>query len=133
MGLLVGLIVGYLVGRREKELRSLAARRRAATSISAEPTKAELYERAQAAEIPGRSTMTKDELRDALAAQGTSLATEIVQTVAGRTPGANRPLTTARRMSCCRRPLSRCRTKGHRQRLPGTRRGRSWRDRSAAA
>ena len=66
MGLLVGLIVGYLVGRREKELRSLVARRRAAASISTELTKAELYERAQVAEIPGRSSMTKDELIEAV-------------------------------------------------------------------
>jgi DNA end-binding protein Ku len=29
-------------------------------------TKAELYERAKEAELPGRSTMTKDELADAL-------------------------------------------------------------------
>ncbi|MFD6892235.1 hypothetical protein [Streptomyces sp. NPDC059957] len=36
----------------------------------ASPTKAELYERAAAAEIPGRSAMTRDELRDALAASG---------------------------------------------------------------
>jgi iron-sulfur cluster repair protein YtfE (RIC family) len=32
-----------------------------------EPTKAELYEQAQQANIEGRSSMTKDELRDALA------------------------------------------------------------------
>ena len=49
------ILHGGIVGRAERELRSLAARRRAATSISAEPTKAELYERAQVAAIPGSS------------------------------------------------------------------------------
>jgi DNA end-binding protein Ku len=39
-----------------------AARRRRLAAL----TKAELYERAKQAEVPGRSTMTKDELADAL-------------------------------------------------------------------
>ena len=36
----------------------------------AEPTKAELYEQAKDADIPGRSSMTKDELAKAISEQG---------------------------------------------------------------
>ena len=89
MKVLVALILGYLAGRGEPQLRALAARRRTANQ-QADPTKAELYERAQAAGIPGRSSMTKDELRDALAAEDSpSLTAKIVQTMTGREPDSS--------------------------------------------
>ncbi|MFF4195129.1 hemerythrin domain-containing protein [Nonomuraea sp. NPDC001831] len=46
--------------RREEELRALKG------GGAAEPTKAELYEQAKQADIPGRSQMDKDELQEAL-------------------------------------------------------------------
>ncbi len=64
-GLLLGALIGYLASR-GRELLSLVNRRRAAKHQIQDLTREQLYERAQAAEISGRSTMNKDELRAAV-------------------------------------------------------------------
>ena len=88
-GVVLGGVIGYLVGWR-RELRTVVARRRAASREAEALTRAELYERAQAADIPGRSAMSKDELREALDAKTPSLGAEIVQAVSGRESEARR-------------------------------------------
>jgi len=54
--------------RRAEELRALTGGSPSSSSSSSsdEPTKAELYEQAQQADIPGRSQMSKEELAEAL-------------------------------------------------------------------
>ena len=81
LGVVAGAAVGLVIGARRNELRALARRRRVDTL-----TRDELYEQARAAEIPGRSNMTKEELRDAVEASQPSLGAEIIETVAGRGP-----------------------------------------------
>ncbi|WP_101788564.1 hemerythrin domain-containing protein [Nonomuraea indica] len=58
--------------RRDEELRALAASNGSATSQAggASPTKEELYRKAQEADIPGRSQMSKDELEKAVGKAG---------------------------------------------------------------
>ena len=51
----------------EADVKTKGAAGRSKRRSGDEPTKSELYQRAQDAEIEGRSSMTKDELRDALA------------------------------------------------------------------
>lgn len=58
--LAVGAVVGIAAGVGFRVWQIVNARRLAAL------TKAELYEKAKEADLPGRSTMTKDELADAL-------------------------------------------------------------------
>ena len=77
-GLLIGALIGYLASRR-RELRSLVNRRRAAKHEIQDLTREQLYERAQAAEIPGRSTMNKDELREAVEEAEQSLRAGIAE------------------------------------------------------
>ncbi|NJP93570.1 hemerythrin domain-containing protein [Nonomuraea sp. FMUSA5-5] len=52
--------------RRAEELQALGASSGGPSGGSGEPTKAELYEQAQQADIPGRSQMGKEELAQAL-------------------------------------------------------------------
>jgi hypothetical protein len=68
LGLILGLGIGYIVGKR-KELATTVKRRHAPKSKLDALTRDELYERAQNQDIPGRSSMSKDELRDALQAK----------------------------------------------------------------
>ena len=81
LGVASGAAVGFVIGARRNELRALARRRRVGAM-----SRHELYEQARAAEIPGRSKMTKDELRDAVEASQPSLGAEIIETVTGRGP-----------------------------------------------
>ena len=77
IGMLLGLAGGYLLGTRGEVITTLK-RRRASTTSTAHASRAELdslsrdelYQRAQEVDLPGRSTMSKEELRDALAALG---------------------------------------------------------------
>ena len=76
----MGALIGYLASRR-RELRSLVNRRRAAKHEIQDLTREQLYERAQAADIPGRSTMNKDELRKAVEEAEQSFGAGIAESV----------------------------------------------------
>jgi DNA end-binding protein Ku len=65
VGLVIGAVIGYVVAGR-RELLTLVDYRRRAGSKDQDLTREQLYERAQAADIPGRSTMNKEELREAV-------------------------------------------------------------------
>jgi hypothetical protein len=75
-GLLIGAVSGYLYATRlhlmtsaSRQLRDLM-RRTAADELDS-LSRDELYQRAQAEDVPGRSNMSKEELRDALVADDT--------------------------------------------------------------
>jgi hypothetical protein len=61
-GVAIGAAVGLLLATRRQEFQKLVRRRRV-TGM----TRDELYEQAKAADVEGRSKMTKDELREAVA------------------------------------------------------------------
>jgi uncharacterized protein YcfJ len=63
VGVAVGGIVGYGLQRWGRRLRTYAE----AGELRRNESRDELYREAQAAEIPGRSTMSRDELADAVA------------------------------------------------------------------
>jgi hypothetical protein len=65
VGLVIGAVIGYVVAGR-RELLTLVDHRRRASGKNQDLTREQLYERAQAADIPGRSTMNKEELRVAV-------------------------------------------------------------------
>jgi hypothetical protein len=65
VGLVIGAAIGYGIAARGG-VRGLLDRGRPAGDAEQEPTREQLYERAQAADIPGRSTMSKEELRVAV-------------------------------------------------------------------
>jgi hypothetical protein len=67
-GVWLGLGLAYLAVRL-RGLRADATDRPGREPALADLTRDELYERAQAAEIPGRSGMSKDDLIDALRAE----------------------------------------------------------------
>jgi hypothetical protein len=71
LGLVVGGAAVYLVTWRT-ELLGKARQRRAAKVELDGLTKEQLYERAQKEDIPGRGSMSKDELRSALTESGES-------------------------------------------------------------
>ena len=66
IGVLLGFAGGYVLATRREQLGAMARR----TSELGDLTRDELYKRAQAEEVPGRSTMTNEELRDALDTSG---------------------------------------------------------------
>jgi hypothetical protein len=70
VGLLLGLAAGYGLATRRELLRTL--RPQGSRSELDSLTRDELYKRAQAQDIPGRSSMSKEELHDALVADDTS-------------------------------------------------------------
>jgi hypothetical protein len=59
-----GLLVG--VGEALKRAAETEAARRSPAHAGAQPTRDELYREATRLNVPGRSRMTKDELRDAI-------------------------------------------------------------------
>jgi hypothetical protein len=77
-GFVATRVAPWVVSRTRPLIETGRARMRRGTSAPSRPderpleelTKEELYERAQAAEIEGRSTMSKDELVRALKARG---------------------------------------------------------------
>ena len=83
IGLLLGLVIGYLLGWR-RELATTLKRQRAARTELDTLSRDELYQRAQAEDLPGRSNMNKDELRDALDEDAANTAKQLVDTVVGR-------------------------------------------------
>ena len=68
--LLLGFAGGYILASRRDQISAMARRPSELTDLSRD----ELYKRAQAEDVPGRSTMTKDELRDALDTAGAAEA-----------------------------------------------------------
>jgi uncharacterized membrane-anchored protein YhcB (DUF1043 family) len=65
IGPIIGVVVGYLIARRTELLNPIRALRSRKVELEG-LTKDQLYERAQKAEIPGRSDMTKEQLIKAL-------------------------------------------------------------------
>jgi hypothetical protein len=82
LGLLLGLVASYLLGRRRELAAALKERRDARTELGF-LTRDELYKRAQAEDLPGRSTMSKDELQDALGATARQHGHEVHRHVGG--------------------------------------------------
>ena len=83
IGLLLGLVIGYLLGWRRELATTLKRQRTARTELDT-LSRDELYKRAQAEDLPGRSNMNKDELRDALDEDAANTAKQLVDTVVGR-------------------------------------------------
>ena len=76
-GLLLGLAGGYLLGTRGEVITTLK-RHRASRSELDSLSRDELYKRAQAEDLAGRSSMTKEELHDALVPDLKKTGEEIV-------------------------------------------------------
>jgi hypothetical protein len=68
VGLVVGAVSAHVMASRPPFLADWPARLSEETKLD-DLTKAELYKRAHAAEIPGRASMTKAELSSALSGQ----------------------------------------------------------------
>jgi hypothetical protein len=82
----IGVAIGYVLRGRD-ELQTLVNHRRATSSENEDLTREQLYERAQAADVPGRSSMNKEELRVAVdEAEGSSGAAGVE--TAGRSEDA---------------------------------------------
>jgi hypothetical protein len=62
----IGRRAGRDFSQQWREIRTAFGSGRRTTTPAADSTKAELYEAAKEADIPGRSTMSKDELKSAL-------------------------------------------------------------------
>lgn len=65
VGLLLGLAIGYLLVTR-RELITTVTRHSASRTELDSLSRDELYKRAQAEDLPGRSNMSKEELQEAL-------------------------------------------------------------------
>ncbi len=76
-GLLLGLVGGYLLGTRGEIISTLKSQRASRSELDS-LSRDELYERAQAEDLAGRSSMNKEELRDALAPDLKTTGEEIV-------------------------------------------------------
>ncbi len=82
-GLLLGLSGGYLLGTR-RDLITDFKRQRASRAELDSLSRDELYKRAQAEDLPGRSKMSKEELHDALATDVKTAGEAIVDSLTGR-------------------------------------------------
>jgi len=67
VGLLVGIVGGYLFAKRRQVI-AMLRRQRASRNRLDSLSRDELYKRAQQQDLPGRSNMSKDELQAALTA-----------------------------------------------------------------
>ena len=79
-GLLLGLAAGYLLGTRGEIITTLK-RQRASRSELDSLSRDELYKRAQAEDLAGRSSMNKEELHDALVPDLKKTGEEIVSDI----------------------------------------------------
>jgi hypothetical protein len=82
LGLVLGGAIGYMVAWRRK-LIDLMQRSRSRDKQLANMSRDELYQQAQEADIPGRSHMNKDELREALADDGRVTAGQLIDALSG--------------------------------------------------
>jgi hypothetical protein len=83
LGLLIGLVGGYLIATRRQLITTLRRQRASRTELDS-LSRAELYKRAQAEDLPGRSNMTKEELHDALTTDTRATGGELVDSITGR-------------------------------------------------
>lgn len=83
IGLLLGLATGYLLGTRRELITTLKRQRASRTELDS-LSRDDLYKRAQAEDLPGRSNMNKEELHDALGTDVKTAGEELVDSVAGR-------------------------------------------------